>query len=587
MMMVFSVAIFAATETTVYYTASSEVIGKYTLKLNINRQGDADNWATYVMTKTDLSYNGDPVYTYTYTDLYDGVGAMQFQLYDGDTWKSQDQPISTWTSASTYNGKMYVHATGKWEDAPSGAVPTVTLYFVNAEDWDGVMTFVYDDNKNEYKPYPGEEMVKTDKKLKGKDVYSYTFPENYTKIGFVSKDGKKSTGNYAWSMILPYYYEDGDGYAGNNWYKEEDLVDKMTVYFFNNLEWTTVKAFVWEDAAYKTWPGEAAKKEAAQIYNTDVYAYTFPASYFNVIFNNGAESPIQTADLKWDADKPYFVPGDKNSEGKYEGKWYAKADIPAPEVPAKYYVTGDTALVVAAGVDKMKAWQPNAIKSEADTLELNLAAGDYVLKLTLDGTWAEGKARGYSNLTAPAAEGLSADKDDNICFKLTEAGIVKVIYFVAEEKETFKLEGKFYVKPVVKKELNLVPGVWANEKAQIAAWIWGAELEGQWTAFFVGKDTLKAEINAAADSIVFVRFNDQVAAPTWENEATNVWNKMAGDTIDYAGLTYTITDWAKGQWTVYVPEVPAKYYVTGDTALVVAAGVDKMKAWQPNAIKSE
>jgi hypothetical protein len=55
---------------------------------------------------------------------------------------------------------------------------------------------------------------------------------------------------------------------------------------------------------------------------------------------------------------------------------------------------------------------------------------------------------------------------------------------------------------------------------------------------------------------------------------------MAGDTIDYAGLTYTITDWANGQWTVYVPEVPAKYYVTGDTALVVAAGVDKMKAWQ-------
>ena len=129
------------------------------------------------------------------------------------------------------------------------------------------------------------------------------------------------------------------------------------------------------------------------------------------------------------------------------GTW----DVYVPEKPATFYVTGDTALVVAAGVDKMKAWQPNAIKSEADTLELNLAAGDYVLKLTLDGTWNEGQARGYSNLTAPAAEGLSADKDDNICFKLTEAGIVKVIYFVAEEKETFKVLGDFYVAPVEKK----------------------------------------------------------------------------------------------------------------------------------------
>ena len=466
-----------------------------------------------------------------------------------------------------------------------GSEQEVTLYFVKPDDWNGVMAYVYDKG-GYYKDYPGEEMVKTDKKLKGKDVYSYTFPEKYNMIGFVSKDGERNTGNYAWNTTIPYYYDDGDGYAGNNWWAEDDLVDQMTVYFFNSLDWAKVNTFVWPESgnAYKNWPGQAAKKETEQIHGKDVYAYSFPVTYVNVIFNNGDK---QTVDLKWDADKPYFVPGETDSEGKYKGTWYAKADIPAPEVPAKYYVTGDTALVIAAGVDKMKAWQPNAIKSEADTLELNLAAGDYVLKLTLDGTWAEGKARGYSNLTAPAAEGLSADKDDNICFKLTEAGIVKVIYFVAEEKETFKLEGKFYVKPVVKKELNLVPGVWANDKAQIAAWIWGAELEGQWTAFFAGKDTLKAEINAAADSIVFVRFNDQVAAPTWDNEATNVWNKMAGDTIDYAGLTYTITDWAKGQWTVYVPEVPAKYYVTGDTALVVAAGVDKMKAWQPNAIKSE
>ena len=137
MMMVFSVAMFAATETTVYYTASSDVIGKYTVKLNTNQQTNPDVWKTYVMTKTDLSYNGDPVYSASFSDLWDGVDKMQFQLYDGDTWKSQDQPISSWASASTYNGKMYVHATGKWEDAPSGAVSNVTLYFVNAEDWDG------------------------------------------------------------------------------------------------------------------------------------------------------------------------------------------------------------------------------------------------------------------------------------------------------------------------------------------------------------------------------------------------------------------------------------------------------------------
>ena len=119
---------------------------------------------------------------------------------------------------------------------------------------------------------------------------------------------------------------------------------------------------------------------------------------------------------------------------KVQGDFYV-------EVPAKFYVTGDTALVVAAGVDKAKAWKADAIKSEKDTLELDLAAGEYVLKVIVDGDWEGGKVKGFSALTAPAAEGLSADKDDNICFKLAEAGKVKVIY----TDKLFKLDGKFYV----------------------------------------------------------------------------------------------------------------------------------------------
>ena len=107
----------------------------------------------------------------------------------------------------------------------------------------------------------------------------------------------------------------------------ETPVDSMTVYFYNNLGWADVNAFVWpaEGNAYKTWPGEAAKKETEKINEKDVYSYTFPASYVNIIFNNGT---AQTADLEWDADKPYFVPGEKDEKGKYTGTWYAKADIP-------------------------------------------------------------------------------------------------------------------------------------------------------------------------------------------------------------------------------------------------------------------
>jgi hypothetical protein len=112
--------------------------------------------------------------------------------------------------------------------------------------------------------------------------------------------------------------------------------------------------------------------------------------------------------------------------------------------PAKFYITGDSALVVNAGLDKAKAWNPDAIKSTETSYKLNLAAGDYKLKVTVDGTWET--AKGFDALTT-IADGLTADGDGNICFTLTEAGGVNVHY----DGEFFFLNGEFYVAPVVVK----------------------------------------------------------------------------------------------------------------------------------------
>ena len=56
-----SVMMFAATETTVYYTAPAATIGTYSVKLNVNFKGDGDDWHQFDMTKTALTNNGDPV----------------------------------------------------------------------------------------------------------------------------------------------------------------------------------------------------------------------------------------------------------------------------------------------------------------------------------------------------------------------------------------------------------------------------------------------------------------------------------------------------------------------------------------------
>ena len=123
----------AATETTVYYAVPSSVVGTYTVKLNVNRQGDADNYAQYTMTKLSESYGGYDLYSSTYIDLYDGVGVMQFQLYDGENWVSQQQPIGSWTSVDQFNGKVYVHNDG-WHEYTQGLdtyIPMRESFFTN------------------------------------------------------------------------------------------------------------------------------------------------------------------------------------------------------------------------------------------------------------------------------------------------------------------------------------------------------------------------------------------------------------------------------------------------------------------------
>ena len=129
---------------------------------------------------------------------------------------------------------------------------------------------------------------------------------------------------------------------------------------------------------------------------------------------------------------------------------------PKVEEPAKFYITGDAALV-----GEELAWNPAAIKSTETSYNLNLAAGDYKLKVTLNGAWEPATdVKGFDALTT-TADGLTADEDGNICFTLAEAGEVNVHY----DGEFFYLNGDFYVAPVVVK--YYLKNNWGSE-----AWSW-------------------------------------------------------------------------------------------------------------------
>lgn len=285
-------------------------------------------------------------------------------------------------------------------------------------------------------------------------------------------------------------------------------------------------------------------------YNDDpVYSYTYTDAYDGV---GVMQFQLYDGDT-WKSQKQPI--SNWTGVGTYNGKMFVHSTEtwvapPAADPTAKYYITGDSALVVDAGAGIGKKWDPQAIKATSDSYVLtNLKAGiEYKLKLTADGTW--DTPVGFAALTA-VADGLAGDHDGNICFTLTAAGNVTVTY----TNTTFTVTGSF--KPVAKRTIKFVPSEeWAEADAKFAAWIWGANIMSQWTSFFtpvnVDKDTFQVEINADADSIDFVRFSPKASAPTWTREGENivVWNEMK-DKLYADSSTWTVIDWTKGQWKTY------------------------------------
>ena len=331
----FCATMFAATETTVYYTAPAATIGTYTVKLNTNQQTNPDAWFTYTMNKIEQTYNGDPIYSATFTDLWDGVAQMQIQLYNGNDWVSELQPISSWTSVAAYNGKMYVHETGKWVTlSGEETLPSILMHGNFTGGW--------------------------------KDTEEFTASEDKKTASLKMTIG---VGNYEFGMKV-----DGSWIANG-------------------------AAFTREDNSKVVNTGSGNLTLAANPAGDYTFTWTFETNTLTVTYPQGE----------------------------------------LQELP-KFYITGDSALVVDAGLTADKAWTPDAIKSEKDTFVLNLKADQYYrLKLSLNGTWGNGQVKGYTDLTKPTAGLIDDSNDHNIGFKLTEAGEVKVIYTA----ETFKLEGKF------------------------------------------------------------------------------------------------------------------------------------------------
>ena len=174
--------------------------------------------------------------------------------------------------------------------------------------------------------------------------------------------------------------------------------------------------------------------------------------------------------------------------------------------------------------------------------------------------------------------------DKNYGIDEKHAGEKKDIYFNPTKQD--KWNGYIWIgeniAPIIVKDLKLVPGVWTADDARFAVWAWGEEVDGAWSVFSGDGDTLVAKINEKADSAIFVRMD-----PKKDIEWAAEWDRTDNLLIEDCGLLF-VNYWKQYSWCeAKEPVLPAKFYVSGDSALIVDAGEEASKAWDPQAIRSD
>ena len=282
---------------------------------------------------------------------------------------------------------------------------TYTIYFVDQDAWGSVNAYVW--TGDPYKSWPGEAMTKiAGKTYKGKDVYEYTYPANYSNVIF--NGGGKQTGDLTISEGNFYYYDQkwnaSITYDASVEPEPEPEPTTYAVKFDNtNSGWAKVYAYCWNGEGESVvdnaaWPGvELTNPE------NNVYTYSTTTAYENVIFNAGAEKP-QTANLVFENGKTYsidvaYVLGTINYER----------------------IANNECWSVDFAEHKMTYDANTGIWTKAYT---NLPAGDYEFKLYC-GDWLNSVVVDSVNSTP----GFKYDNlGDNISFTLSEAATVTITY---------------------------------------------------------------------------------------------------------------------------------------------------------------
>lgn len=350
---------------------------------------------------------------------------------------------------------------------------------------------------------------------------------------------------------------------------EPEPEQTVTLYFVNHPEWTNLKAHVWDNNStpYKDWNNSESMTDTGEDKDGyDVYSYTFPSKYTNIIFKGDGQ---QTQDnvAAYDVAKPYFC----------DDKWYASlAEIPAlgAVVTYDYYVIG------TVNSWTLKDANFGMTDDNADGVYekvVTLADGKNQMKIN-NGTWDNASTFGYDQLNANY-EGVSRGKDgddNNIIIDITPGKDITVKFDKNANKITLdgltekapeptydyyltgSLVGGWDVKQQgIEKDGELYKATFTELNAGIYEFkITAGDWEHQWNYNNLG--AAYEEVSQGVDGEGNPNGNIKIVTEEAKN-ITVIFDATAGK-ITFEGLTPYV---APLTYTVTVPAGTEKCYIAG------------------------
>ena len=420
-----SIGMFAeGTATTVYYTAGADVIGTYSVKLNVHMGcNGGDDWKQYDMVKTDKKYGEDAIYKAEFTDYWNGLCALQFQLYDGSTWKSQAEVFNgSWLSESAYNGKMYVHSLGEWVAAdaqPGDALPAPDVVLKGSFDsWGAGYKFTPSDDK------------KTATLTRNITADSYAFKLTVGGAWY-GEEGTKVTRKNC--TDIPFTANTGDAILtadadGDYTFVYTFETKKLSVTFPPAPENPLPVINYYMIGSFNEWKLETCEPMAGDsiVYQfaagmTELKVLPQKTGWDNAMGYSKVNAECSSAGISGnDGDNIIFTLKEagevkiKVVDGKLciTGAFV----VPEPQPVVNYYMVG------SFNEWKLETCEPMA----GDSIVYQFAAGMTELKVLPQKTGWD-NAMGYSKVNAECSSaGISGNDGDNIIFTLKEAGEVKI-----------------------------------------------------------------------------------------------------------------------------------------------------------------